>query len=242
MASSSSVSVPEFKECCPRPPRPHPRPPPPPPRPHPRPPPPPPPPADAGDLFDSEDEGVSDDEDVCFCVPFPWLLQYHRERLGKPDMTETQLWDYFHENLKIPDDDFDINDWTQETSMEDDRCFLETKGRPHPRHHDEELDNLFSRAGKMVESKIIKDRKTGESEGFGFVSFEYEKSMFDAIQLFNGHVLRGHTLTVFESDSRFPPEPKTAPAVMSPPEPKTMMSPLLSPNSGPNSPKMVGKV
>ncbi|KAK7281568.1 hypothetical protein RIF29_09675 [Crotalaria pallida] len=76
MASSSFVSLHEFKECCP-------------------------PPAAAGGVV--FDEGVSDDEDVCFCVPFPWLLQYHGERLGKPDLTETQLWDYFREDLKNTD-------------------------------------------------------------------------------------------------------------------------------------------
>ncbi|KAK7266035.1 hypothetical protein RIF29_18674 [Crotalaria pallida] len=164
--SSSSVSCHDFKECCPCPSRPYPR----------RPPPPPP----RADDDNVSDYGVSDEEDDCFCIPFPWLLEYHRERLGKPDLTETQLCQYFRDNLKrdATDDDFNLEDWDQEWSEED------------------------SVSGKIVESKIIKDKKSGECEGFGFVSFEYEKSMFDAIQLLNGHVLRGHTLTVFKSINR----------------------------------------
>ncbi|KAK7259198.1 hypothetical protein RIF29_24798 [Crotalaria pallida] len=210
-ASSSSVSCPEFKECCPRPSRPYPRPPPPrsprPPR------------ADDvafAELSDS-DEGVSDEDDDCFCIPFPWLLQYHRARLGNPDLTETQLCQYFRDNLKrdATDDDFNLEDWDIEWSREDSRCYLAAKGAPQPHYQNrcivtglskdttiEELDDLFGRAGMIVESKIMKDKKTGESDGYGFVSFEYEKCMFDAIQLLNGHVLRGHTLTVFESINR----------------------------------------
>ncbi|KAK7259195.1 hypothetical protein RIF29_24795 [Crotalaria pallida] len=124
------------------------------------------------------------------------LVLYHRERLGKPDLTETQLCQYFRDNLKkdSTDDYFNLEDWDK--SDYQNRCIVTGLSKDTTI---EELDELFCKAGKIVESKIIKDKKSGEFEGFGFVSFEYEMSMFDVIQLFNGHVLGGHTLTVFKS-------------------------------------------
>ncbi|OMO75709.1 hypothetical protein COLO4_25937 [Corchorus olitorius] len=50
---------------------------------------------------------------------------------------------------------------------------------------DRALETAFSAYGEIVESKIINDRETGRSRGFGFVTFRDEKSMRDAIDGMN---------------------------------------------------------
>ncbi|WCJ33898.1 Glycine-rich RNA-binding protein [Euphorbia peplus] len=67
---------------------------------------------------------------------------------------------------------------------------------------DESLQEAFSPFGEIIESKIINDRETGRSRGFGFVTFNNEKSMRDAIEGMNGHELDGRNITVNEAQSR----------------------------------------
>lgn len=50
--------------------------------------------------------------------------------------------------------------------------------------------------------QIINDRETGRSRGFGFVTFNNEKSMRDAIEGMNGQNLDGRNITVNEAQSR----------------------------------------
>ncbi|MBT2983560.1 RNA-binding protein, partial [Vibrio anguillarum] len=52
------------------------------------------------------------------------------------------------------------------------------------------------------ESKIINDRETGRSRGFGFVTFKDEQAMRDAIEGMNGQDLDGRNITVNEAQSR----------------------------------------
>ncbi|RZC44573.1 hypothetical protein C5167_037521 [Papaver somniferum] len=67
---------------------------------------------------------------------------------------------------------------------------------------DESLTNAFGTFGKVIESKIINDRETGRSRGFGFVTFGDEQSMRDAIEGMNGQNLDGRNITVNEAQSR----------------------------------------
>ncbi|RZC44574.1 hypothetical protein C5167_037522 [Papaver somniferum] len=67
---------------------------------------------------------------------------------------------------------------------------------------DESLTKAFSTFGDVVESKIINDRETGRSRGFGFVTFSNEQSMRDAIEGMNGQNLDGRNITVNEAQSR----------------------------------------
>ncbi|XP_018847818.1 glycine-rich RNA-binding protein-like [Juglans regia] len=67
---------------------------------------------------------------------------------------------------------------------------------------DQSLERAFSSYGDIVESKIINDRETGRSRGFGFVTFSNEKSMRDAIEGMNGQNLDGRNITVNEAQSR----------------------------------------
>ncbi|EOX98019.1 hypothetical protein QUC31_015384 [Theobroma cacao] len=67
---------------------------------------------------------------------------------------------------------------------------------------DRALEQAFSQYGEIVESKIINDRETGRSRGFGFVTFRDEKAMRDAIEGMNGQNLDGRNITVNEAQSR----------------------------------------
>ncbi|WP_206194607.1 RNA-binding protein, partial [Shewanella litoralis] len=68
--------------------------------------------------------------------------------------------------------------------------------------NDQALETAFAQYGDVVDSKIINDRETGRSRGFGFVTFKDEKSMKDAIEGMNGQELDGRNITVNEAQSR----------------------------------------
>ena len=67
---------------------------------------------------------------------------------------------------------------------------------------DRALERAFSSFGEVLESKIISDRETGRSRGFGFVTFSNEQAMRDAIEGMNGQELDGRSITVNEAQSR----------------------------------------
>jgi translation initiation factor 3 subunit G len=52
---------------------------------------------------------------------------------------------------------------------------------------EDDLRDLFSPFGKVVRANVIKDRNTGESKGFGFVSFEMRSHAEKALTKMNGH-------------------------------------------------------
>ncbi|KAK1323676.1 hypothetical protein QJS10_CPA02g01148 [Acorus calamus] len=64
---------------------------------------------------------------------------------------------------------------------------------------DRALEDAFSQYGEILESKIISDRETGRSRGFGFVTFANEQAMRDAIEGMNGQTLDGRNITVNEA-------------------------------------------
>ncbi|CAI9786363.1 unnamed protein product [Fraxinus pennsylvanica] len=64
------------------------------------------------------------------------------------------------------------------------------------------LEKAFAQFGEVTESKIINDRETGRSRGFGFVTFKDDQSMRDAIEGMNGQDLDGRNITVNEAQSR----------------------------------------
>ncbi|MQL05632.1 RNA-binding protein, partial [Escherichia coli] len=64
------------------------------------------------------------------------------------------------------------------------------------------LEKAFSPYGEIIESKVINDRETGRSRGFGFVTFATEQAMRDAIEAMNGQDLDGRNITVNEAQSR----------------------------------------
>ena len=61
------------------------------------------------------------------------------------------------------------------------------------------LNDLFQAHGKVVSAKIIMDRDTGKSKGFGFVEMETDDEAKSAINALNGADLDGRQIKVNES-------------------------------------------
>lgn len=61
-----------------------------------------------------------------------------------------------------------------------------------------DLSTLFAEVGQVESVRIITDRDTGRSRGFGFVEMS-EKAGTEAISKFNGAELAGRQLTVNEA-------------------------------------------
>ncbi|KAK8961756.1 Glycine-rich RNA-binding protein 7 [Platanthera guangdongensis] len=64
------------------------------------------------------------------------------------------------------------------------------------------LEDAFRSFGDVIDTKIINDRETGRSRGFGFVTFGTEDSMREAIKGMDGQILDGRNITVNEAQSR----------------------------------------
>lgn len=60
----------------------------------------------------------------------------------------------------------------------------------------DELEELFAEFGKVASAKIINDRETGRSRGFGFVEFESDDEAQAAIKALDGKDVDGRALTV----------------------------------------------
>ena len=67
---------------------------------------------------------------------------------------------------------------------------------------DEALRAAFEEFGEITESKVITDRDTGRSRGFGFVTFGNPADADNAIDQMNGAELDGRSLKVNEAQDR----------------------------------------
>jgi len=61
---------------------------------------------------------------------------------------------------------------------------------------DQRLKNEFTRFGNVESAKIVLDKRTGKSRGYGFVEFSDQAGADAAIQGMNGQQLDGRPLTV----------------------------------------------
>ena len=69
---------------------------------------------------------------------------------------------------------------------------------------EDQLQELFSEHGTVESAKVITDRMTGRSRGFGFVEMSSQEGAQEAMDKLNGTVLEGRTLTVNEAKPREP--------------------------------------
>jgi len=60
----------------------------------------------------------------------------------------------------------------------------------------EELNVLFAQAGQVTAVEVIKERKSGESKGFAFVTMSEQTEADQAISMFNSYSLSDHALKV----------------------------------------------
>jgi RNA recognition motif-containing protein len=63
----------------------------------------------------------------------------------------------------------------------------------------EDLFNLFSQFGEVASAKIINDRETGRSKGFGFVEMDNSEEALKAIASLNESEVMGRKLIVNEA-------------------------------------------
>jgi len=64
---------------------------------------------------------------------------------------------------------------------------------------DESLQEMFAQSGSVTSAKVIMDRDTGRSKGFGFVEMSSDEEASDAIQKLNGQSVGGRAITVAEA-------------------------------------------
>jgi RNA recognition motif-containing protein len=67
---------------------------------------------------------------------------------------------------------------------------------------DEDLTNLFTEYGTVISGKILKDKMSGRSKGFGFVEMEDDEAAKTAIANLNETEVQGRKLIVNESQPR----------------------------------------
>ncbi|KAF8411666.1 hypothetical protein HHK36_004224 [Tetracentron sinense] len=73
------------------------------------------------------------------------------------------------------------------------RCFI---GGLSWSTSDRDLKDAFDKFGHLVEAKVVIDKFSGRSRGFGFVTFDEKKAMEEAIDEMNGMDLDGRSITV----------------------------------------------
>ncbi len=64
------------------------------------------------------------------------------------------------------------------------------------------LEMLFKQFGPIVSTKIVYDKITWESKGFGFIEFENKEDGLRAIEKINGLVVKGLKMSVEEAEER----------------------------------------
>ena len=68
--------------------------------------------------------------------------------------------------------------------------------------NDASLEGLFSEHGTVQSARVITDRMTGRSKGFGFVEMGSQEEAETASEKLNNSQLEGRTLTVNEAKPR----------------------------------------
>ncbi len=121
-------------------------------------------------------------------------------KLGKSDFTKNLLCDIieshrFLRSLATPDMlsiGVEVSGIEKET-MQGNRLYV---GNLPYKTDDEALKAQFSAAGSVSSAKVIRDRDTGRSKGFGFVEFATDAEANKAIEMFNGQEMEGRKLVV----------------------------------------------
>ena len=69
-------------------------------------------------------------------------------------------------------------------------------GNLNYRLRDEDLKQIFADFGEVVSAKVIMDRDSGRSKGFGFVEMGDEESAQKAIDSLDGQDIEGRAMNV----------------------------------------------
>jgi RNA recognition motif-containing protein len=71
---------------------------------------------------------------------------------------------------------------------------------------DSTLEGHFAAFGKVESARVITDRDTGRSKGFGFVEMSSDEEASQAIEKLNGSAFGGRNMTVSEARPQAPRE------------------------------------
>lgn len=71
---------------------------------------------------------------------------------------------------------------------------------------DDELQQAFASFGTIASARVVMDKMSGRSKGFGFVEIEDDASADEAIQKMDGQTIGGRAVRVSEAK---PQEPRT---------------------------------
>ncbi|BBG66437.1 RNA-binding region RNP-1 [Hydrogenimonas sp.] len=74
---------------------------------------------------------------------------------------------------------------------------------------DGELREVFEVYGEVSSARVISDRETGRSKGFGFVEMPDDSAANEAIEALNGKEVEGRTIRVNEARPREPRQPRS---------------------------------
>ena len=72
-----------------------------------------------------------------------------------------------------------------------------------------DLKELFEAYGEVSSVKLINDRETGRSKGFGFVEMPDDEGAQQAITALNGSEVGGRTIAVSQAEERKPNDRKS---------------------------------
>ena len=67
---------------------------------------------------------------------------------------------------------------------------------------EEELKGIFEQYGKIASIKLVSDKFTGRSKGFGFIEMESEEQEDEAVKELNRHIILGRNLVVAKAHSK----------------------------------------
>lgn len=68
--------------------------------------------------------------------------------------------------------------------------------------NDKSMSDHFASCGNVLSAKVVIDKMTGRSKGFGFVEYENDADAQTAVNKLNGSELDGRQITVQESRPR----------------------------------------
>ena len=69
---------------------------------------------------------------------------------------------------------------------------------------DQSLTDAFSECGTVQSARVIMDRDSGRSKGFGFVEMSTDSEAIDSINKLNGFQLEGRAMNVSEAKPQAP--------------------------------------
>ncbi|VUC33829.1 unnamed protein product [Clonostachys rosea] len=87
--------------------------------------------------------------------------------------------------------------WTDDTLLEWDQSHLRLfVGNLAGETTDDSLFKAFSRWGSLQKSRVVRDKRTNKSKGYGFVSFSDADDFFQAAKEMNGKYIQSHPVVV----------------------------------------------